>query len=186
MGYDGYYKALVRLPSDRLAAALADEAGRGHAWFDKQVWGYKKDSDKGVASSDSDEGVAVPSAPLALPPPLIVLAEEESILPRSVAASVGYSRVKCDVGDGTPVRKVYFTHDGRSAQRGFIDYTRHTCIKYRTVGCDSKEWFCALLYLWETEGCIKFLDDQRCKHLEWEPSHDAIQDVCRRLRMTDF
>ena len=177
----------MRLPADRLAAALADEAGRGHDWFDQKVWEYRQDVlCDGVDSSDSDEGVAVPSAPLALPPPLIVLAEEESILPRSVAASVGYSRVMCDIGDGTPVRKVYFTHDGRSAQRGFIDCTRHTCIKYRTVGCDSKEWFCASLYLWETEGCKIYGDGQRGPHLEWEPSHDAIQEVCRRLRMTDF
>ena len=182
-GADGYYRCLLALPSESLAVVLASMHGKNNAWFMQQL--------KQVSASIADEppsdveaaGLEVADLPLLpigdLSPDIV----GDDILLPPLALQLGFSRVIVDMGQGTPRCKVYFDNFSGAAsgcqQRGFLNCTHHTCIKYRVVGADSKVEFCSRAYLWWLEGA-NIAD--RDKHLEWEPAdadvHAAIPSIC--------
>jgi hypothetical protein len=178
---DAYYKCLLNLSRAALADLLPIMRDQNSAFFKTHLQledGNADEPDEPGASGPVDEEgrVGLPDVPLqlclALMPPVI--------------ESSSWKRCVCDLGEGTLQLKVYF--DGCShqsgRQRGWIDCSTHSCIKYVPVFADMAT-FCTALYIWERHGESAACSD-RLDHLAYWPSDSDVDLAKPLLRMMPF
>lgn len=181
---DGYYKALLVVPSAKLASLIKRLVDKDNRWFLDAI----KDCGQSVADFAEIEqpgggGEADEAALLALEDDLGEVALD--IVPPQAQPS-GWTRVLADMGEGTPVVRIYFDHFTHSSglQRGWVNCGVHGCICYRTCVGD-KVSFCTRMYLWLQAG-----DSSQCptkpSHLRYEVSETDIQNAKAQIRLVDF
>jgi hypothetical protein len=178
---DAYYRCLLNLSRAALANLLPIMRDQNAAFFKTHLVLEDGNADEprepGDGGLEDEPGiVAVLDVPLQLCAALVAPVIETSMWKRCV----------CDLGEGTLQLKVYF--DGCShqsgKQRGWIDCSTHSCIKYVPVFADMAT-FCTALYIWERHGesadCLDRFD-----HLAYWPSDSDVELAKPRLRMMPF
>ena len=179
---DGYYKCLLLLKTGALNPILADIATRDDAWLKQQL----KDSrcpEDGGDGQDEDESEADPDLPALADLPASLVGGDTLVVEQ--VAQVSFTRVIVDTGVGSEQLKIYFDNftGGGREQRGFCNCEKHGCIKYRTVGGESKERFCAWMYLWHSSRATPLT---KAKRLALNVGDAEVDRAVRRLRMTPF
>ena len=103
-----------------------------------------------------------------------------------IVESGGFARQILKAGRAEPL-KIYFDHFSGGTggvsmtQRGFCNCSKHACIKYRTVGDESLEDFCAWMLAWHRSKL-----QSKAAHLNFEPSSDQIQKAREEMHMAPF
>ena len=184
---DAYYKCLLRLPALSLLRVLTDAEEKTDGAFVLALKSNGEDFDDENADGAVEEGAVPPPRPLplrdAVEPAL------ESMIDGVVADRVQetlFSRVKCDVGPGSPCYRIGFdmhTEQDRSSQRGFVECVVHGCSKRVPVGSRTKAQVCAWLYLWR---CSADDHSSRVLHLSWSPSEADVAEAVKSLRMIPY
>jgi hypothetical protein len=183
---DGYYKCLLHMPPEPLLAVLDCMENESNAWFESKLQDYHRaeldEGDEGDVALPLPEAAAVM---LGVGPPSELL-DDEMLLPSVVASSVR-RRAIVDLGEGTPIIRVFFDNftGGSVHQRGFVDCPHHGCIKYKLVYDESMSRYCAWMYLWLRHG-IEHPDIDRATHLQWEPRVEDVDAAETTIRTVPF
>jgi hypothetical protein len=187
-GLDAYYKCLLKMEPEQLQVVIRDMANKQNSWFESKLKQLPDaDCEDDVVHALQDAGPSVSSECVVAADWKAFDMDPTSTLTTAVQKT-GYSRHIVDVlGAGTSIR-VYFdnfsaTSTGTSDQRGFCNCSRHNCIRYRAVGCDTLEKYCAKAWLWHLHACNC---DTKQQHLMWDPSEEAVNAVMPSLRLTPF
>lgn len=187
-GLDAYYKCLLNLNSDVLQGVIENMANKQNAWFEsklKQLHVDKDEDDIQLALGDRDSSASTEC---------VVAADLDLFdvdAPNSVATEVkriGFSRQLVALHGSSSELKVYFDNfsassGGDSDQRGFCNCSHHNCIRYRPVGCDSLEEYCAKAWLWYSRAGSF---ETKHEHLAFEPDAESVKEVVRSIRLKPF
>ena len=176
---DGYYKCLLRLPASRLQAMLAlEDHAPGNDWYLAQIKDVAPDESEG---ENSDDGRHAPKTPD------LLAIENEPPAPTLTRLASHWHRQKVDVGEGTPLIKVYFDHASEEVQRGFCPSDARTdCCKWMATNqvADIRE-YCAKMYAWHQYRYEDNVTDKQ-SHLEFVPTTGRIEWVAQHMRMWMF
>ena len=185
-GLDAYYKCLRHLSAEALASLDVDGQGKkSNSFWQKQL----NDSVEAVEAFEPVEAIEdqpVEMRPLAVQDFRAGVLDDNNILHCEVQ-HVGYRRQIVDAGEGTPSVKIYFDNfsasESASSQRGFLNCDIHSCIKYRPVGDESLEEFCARSYCWYLAG---HNHDTKQEHLCHAPTAQEVTEMLQKIRLRSF
>jgi hypothetical protein len=178
---DGYYRSLIKLPSDRLLALLNELQDEASALSDAVYKKALKDAgEEGDEGQDEDE-----PEPEAEELSLVEL--DPSVIPTLYAATSLMERQMVCTGPGTPVVKVYFTtRDASGFQRGFCPCSATAACKWMGVHlAESQTHFCAHMYAWYliSEGMPGM---SKADHLSVEPDEEVVRSLMPDLQLTPW
>ena len=181
-GVDSYYRCLITLLGQRLAACLqALEEGRTSAFKALLAPADLEEQPETVpalavldAAEAADEGAEDSGIVNMLPP---------------LASPDAWTRVIAHVGGDSHRLRIYFDQLSKNslAQRAFCDCRHHdACVWCRNVTIDSKRRFCAMLYSWELQG--RAFPDRASKgaHLSFDVPEEHIIAVEIDIVLEDF
>ena len=177
-GYcDGYYRALLSLPSIALQLMLseADNDEMDNDWYLRKLRDVRPVEGGGSDVEPSPE------------PDLLMIMDVPAEPFRGPPGRERWVRQSCDVGAGTPVVKVFFDHASPTDdQRGWCPSAATKCCKWQQCSFHATvRDYCAFMYAWhEPERKHKCKD--KASHLEYDPEDERVERIKAKLRMHPF
>jgi len=172
---DAYYKCLLGLPRLKLQVMLQLEDGpMDNSWYMEHA--------KGVKPIQDDDGTDVE------PEPDLLAIADHNAAPDTIDTVTRWTRVQCDVGEGTPVVKVYFDHASKaSEQKGWTPCLPTNACRWhvRYIFGASQMTYCANMYAWH-EGHRRPEVSGKQAHMAYVPDDATVRQIRAKLRIFPF
>lgn len=175
---DNYYRCLLTLTPELLAAMLTDMDNKNDEWFrqrlkNRETTDSEEEVEDGPAPEDNDGADGAP-------------AQVDALVPPVVAEDV-WQRCSIDTGADTPSFKVWFSNatDSNGERRCFTKCDTHDGCMNRRSTAGTRFEFCTAVYLWHQVGASGDIEHST-DHWAFWPSPQEVEDAMPGIRLTDF